>query len=177
MHGESHSELKSSSGFFFLFFFLGCFSATVTQSRLQRTCAGEDCRVLSFQTYPHLPCHVLELGVETRCRSRQQLVSTTDELETSLGSWPVRGPARAAAVLCVSTGSHALFIRQSSLLKAGPGCAASAALTTLLPPALTTLLPLALKFRKLPDRKNFRTSPPPLAEQTLTVLSDGYKLV
>lgn len=61
MHGESHSELKFSSGVFFL----GCFSTTVTQSRLQTTCAGEDCRVLSFQTYPHVRRHVLsrERGV------------------------------------------------------------------------------------------------------------------
>lgn len=110
MHGESHSELKISSGcffccclfviFFFFFFILGCFSATVTQSRLQKTCAGEDRRVLSFPM-----C----------CRAGQRPVSTTDELKMSsrhiaTGGWGGGGGGAWGALSVAPAGSPMFFV-------------------------------------------------------------------
>lgn len=77
MHGESHSELKFSSGGFF---FLAAFpqrshNPAFRRSVLERT-------AVCFPS-EHIHAFTATSSAATRCRAGQQLLSTTDELKMS----------------------------------------------------------------------------------------------
>lgn len=126
--------------------------------------AGEDCRALPFPKRPHSLCQVL--GAATRCRSGQPLVSAADELKTSSGSRPVREPPAALRLRFVSAPAHALC-----LLDITQGRTWLCRVRSANNAAATSSQSLG---SGCDGEKNFPTSPPPRAEQTLTALSDGY---